>query len=36
MGETDPIGLISATEGLSDSDRAAISGENASKVFGLA
>jgi aminocarboxymuconate-semialdehyde decarboxylase len=36
MGETDPIGLINATDSLSDSDRAAISGDNAARVFGLA
>jgi aminocarboxymuconate-semialdehyde decarboxylase len=35
MGETDPIGLISATEGLTEADRAAISGGNAAKLFGL-
>jgi aminocarboxymuconate-semialdehyde decarboxylase len=36
MGETDPIGLITATEGLSDADTAAISGDNAAKLFGVA
>ena len=35
MGETDPLGLISATEGLDEADRAAISGGNAARVFGL-
>jgi hypothetical protein len=36
MGETDPIGLIAATEGLTEADRTAISGGNAAKLFGLA
>jgi aminocarboxymuconate-semialdehyde decarboxylase len=36
MGETDPIGLIAATEGLTEAGRAAISGGNAAKLFGLA
>jgi aminocarboxymuconate-semialdehyde decarboxylase len=35
MSETEPIGLVSATEGLSDDDRAAITGGNAARVFGL-
>jgi aminocarboxymuconate-semialdehyde decarboxylase len=35
MGETDPLGLISATDGLSEADRTAISGGNAAMVFGL-
>jgi aminocarboxymuconate-semialdehyde decarboxylase len=35
MGETDPLGLISATEGLTDDERAAIAGDNAARVFGL-
>jgi aminocarboxymuconate-semialdehyde decarboxylase len=35
MSETDPIGLVSATEGLSDDERAAITGGNAARVFGL-
>ena len=35
MGETDPLGLIGATEGLTDQDRAAISGENAARIFDL-
>lgn len=33
MGEVDPVGLISATEGLDDGDRAAISGGNAARLF---
>jgi aminocarboxymuconate-semialdehyde decarboxylase len=36
MSETDPLGLIDSTEGLTDDDRAAISGGNAATVFGLA
>ncbi len=36
MGETDPIGLIDATESLSDADRVALSGGNAARIFGLA
>jgi aminocarboxymuconate-semialdehyde decarboxylase len=35
MGETDPVGLIDATEGLSDEERAAIKGGNAARLFGL-
>ena len=35
MSETDPLGLIGATEGLTDDDRAAISGDNAARVFDL-
>ena len=35
MGETDPLGLINATEGLSDDNREAISGGNAARVFDL-
>jgi len=35
MSETDPRGLIAATEGLDDADREAISGGNASRLFGL-
>jgi aminocarboxymuconate-semialdehyde decarboxylase len=35
MGETDPLGLIAATEGLDEADRAAISGGNAARIFGL-
>ena len=33
MGETDPLGLIRATEGVSDADREAITGGNAARVF---
>jgi hypothetical protein len=36
MGETDPIGLIGATESLSEADREAISGGNAARIFDLA
>lgn len=35
MGETDPLGLIDAVEGLSDEARTAIKGDNAARVFGL-
>jgi aminocarboxymuconate-semialdehyde decarboxylase len=35
MGEVDPRGLIAATEGINDEDRAAISGGNAARLFGL-
>ncbi len=35
MSETDPLGLIGATEGVSDEDRAAISGGNAARIFDL-
>jgi aminocarboxymuconate-semialdehyde decarboxylase len=35
MGETDPLGLIAATEGLDDADRAAISGGNAARLYGI-
>jgi aminocarboxymuconate-semialdehyde decarboxylase len=35
MSETDPLGLIGATEGVSDEDREAITGGNAARVFGL-
>ena len=35
MGETDPLGLIGATEGIADADREAISGGNAARVFDL-
>ncbi|HUG32202.1 MAG TPA: amidohydrolase family protein [Acidimicrobiia bacterium] len=35
MGETDPIGLIDAVEGLDDADREAISGGNAARLYGL-
>lgn len=35
MGETDPVGLIAATEGLDESERAAMTGGNAIRLFGL-
>ena len=35
MAETDPIGLIDATEGLDDGEREAIKGENAARLFGI-
>lgn len=35
MGEEDPMGLIDATAGLDDDDRAAMKGGNAARVFGL-
>jgi aminocarboxymuconate-semialdehyde decarboxylase len=35
MAETDPIGLIAATEGLTEQEREAISGGNAARVFAL-
>ncbi len=35
MGETDPLGLVANVEGLSDADRAAIGGGNATRVFDL-
>lgn len=35
MSETDPLGLIAATEGLDDADRAAISGGNAVRLYGI-
>jgi aminocarboxymuconate-semialdehyde decarboxylase len=35
MSETDPLGLIAATDGITDADRAAIHGANAARVFGL-
>jgi aminocarboxymuconate-semialdehyde decarboxylase len=35
MSETDPLGLVAATEGLSDEDRAAISGGNAARLYRL-
>lgn len=35
MSETDPLGLVAATEGLSDADRAAISGGNAARLYGI-
>lgn len=36
MGETDPVGLLDATPGLSDDDRAAIAYGNARRLLGLA
>jgi aminocarboxymuconate-semialdehyde decarboxylase len=35
MSETDPLGLVAATGGLSDDDRAAISGGNAARLYRL-
>jgi aminocarboxymuconate-semialdehyde decarboxylase len=35
MGEDDPLGLVAEVEGLTDEDRAAISGDNAARVFDL-
>lgn len=35
MAETDPMGLIAATEGITDEDRAAIISGNATRLFGL-
>ena len=35
MSETDPLGLLGATDGVSDADREAISGGNAARVFAL-
>jgi aminocarboxymuconate-semialdehyde decarboxylase len=35
MSETDPLGLIAATEGLDETDRIAISGGNAARLYGL-
>jgi len=35
MSDTDPVGLLEATEGLDDGDRAAIRAGNASRIFGL-
>ena len=35
MGETDPMGLIDRTDGLTDEDRAGMKGGNAAKLFGL-
>jgi aminocarboxymuconate-semialdehyde decarboxylase len=35
MGDDDPVGLVEATEGLTDEDRAAITGGNAVRLFGL-
>ena len=35
MSETDPMGLIAATEGLEEADRAAIAGGNAARLYGI-
>ncbi|MGH8957661.1 MAG: amidohydrolase family protein [Acidimicrobiia bacterium] len=35
MSETDPLGLIAATQSLNDADRAAISGGNAAQLYGI-
>jgi aminocarboxymuconate-semialdehyde decarboxylase len=35
MSETDPLGLVAATEGLSADDRAAIAGGNAARLYGI-
>lgn len=35
MSETDPLGLVTATESLSDDDRVAISGGNAARLYGI-
>jgi aminocarboxymuconate-semialdehyde decarboxylase len=35
MAETDPVGLVEATEGITDVEQAAIKGGNAVRVFGL-
>ena len=35
MSETDPLGLVAATEGFDDDDRAAISGGNAARLYGI-
>lgn len=35
MSETDPVGLVKATDGLDDGERAAISGGNASSLYGI-
>jgi aminocarboxymuconate-semialdehyde decarboxylase len=35
MSESDPLGLIAATDGITDADRSAIHGANAARVFGL-
>ncbi|HEU4895526.1 MAG TPA: amidohydrolase family protein [Acidimicrobiia bacterium] len=35
MGETDPVGLIEATEGLSDTEREGIRGGNAARLFAV-
>jgi aminocarboxymuconate-semialdehyde decarboxylase len=35
MGETDPMGLIDRTEGLTDAERLGIKGANAARIFNL-
>jgi aminocarboxymuconate-semialdehyde decarboxylase len=35
MGESDPVGLVARTPGLSDGQRAAICGGNAARLMGL-
>ena len=35
MGDTDPMGLIDRTEGLTDAERTAMKGGNAARIFGL-
>jgi aminocarboxymuconate-semialdehyde decarboxylase len=35
MGDTDPVTLVDATEGLSDDDRVAIKGGTAAALFGV-
>jgi aminocarboxymuconate-semialdehyde decarboxylase len=35
MGETDPVGLIDSTDGISDAQRDEIKGGNAARLFGL-
>jgi aminocarboxymuconate-semialdehyde decarboxylase len=35
MGETDPVGLIESTEGITDAEREAICGGTAARVFSL-
>ena len=35
MGETDPLGLIDATAGLTDAERTALKGGNAARLFGV-
>lgn len=35
MGETDPVGLVDATDGLDDAEREAIKGGNAARLFAI-
>jgi aminocarboxymuconate-semialdehyde decarboxylase len=35
MGETDPVGLIDSTDGLSDDDRDGLKGGNAAALFAI-